>query len=87
MGANYSFELIYIVHGLTHFIGHNKFFLGSVFALYFFMPKNIHEKLWFGHLTKILMNKHYIPCSVGVVTEFVEQSSERLFLSLASLSL
>ena len=30
MGADYSFELIYIVHWVLQFIGHNKIFLGSV---------------------------------------------------------
>ena len=30
MGADYSFELIFIVHWLPQFIGHNKIFLGSV---------------------------------------------------------
>ena len=30
MGADYSFELIFIVHGVPQFIGHNKIFLGSV---------------------------------------------------------
>ena len=30
MGANYSFELVSIVHWVPQFIGHNKIFLGSV---------------------------------------------------------
>jgi hypothetical protein len=30
MGADYSFELIYIVHWVLQFIGHNKIFQGSV---------------------------------------------------------
>ena len=30
MGADYSFELISIVHSVPQFIGHNKIFLGSV---------------------------------------------------------
>ena len=32
MGADYSFELISIETYAPQFIGHNKFFLGSVFA-------------------------------------------------------
>ena len=35
MGADYSFELISIVHWVPQFIGHNKIFLGSVYDLYF----------------------------------------------------
>ena len=31
MGADYSFELISIIHWVPQFIGHNKIFLGSVF--------------------------------------------------------
>ena len=30
MGADYSFELISIVHRVPQFIGHNEIFLGSV---------------------------------------------------------
>ena len=30
MGADYSFELISIVHWVPQFIGHNKIFLGRV---------------------------------------------------------
>ena len=30
MGADYSFELISIVHGVPKYIGHNKIFQGSV---------------------------------------------------------
>ena len=33
MGADYSFELISIVHWVPQFIGHNKIFLGSVISL------------------------------------------------------
>ena len=32
MGADYSFELISIVHWVLQFIGHNKIFLGSVLS-------------------------------------------------------
>ena len=35
MDANYSFELIFIETYAPQFIGHNKFFLGSVFSFYF----------------------------------------------------
>ena len=35
MGTDYSFELIFIKTYAPQFIGHNKFFLGSVFSFYF----------------------------------------------------
>jgi hypothetical protein len=34
MGANYSFELISIVHGVPAFFMHNKIFLGSVITVH-----------------------------------------------------
>jgi len=35
MGTDYSFEPIFIETHAPQFIGHNKFFLGSVFSFYF----------------------------------------------------
>jgi hypothetical protein len=40
MGADYSFELISIETYMPQFIGHNKFFLGSVLCGVFFSHHN-----------------------------------------------
>jgi len=50
MGADYSFELVSIVHWVPQFIGHNKIFLGSVFSWPFTKIVLMRKKLPDAHI-------------------------------------